>query len=92
VLEDHGWIIHRIWSSDWFQRPSEQLERAVAAIEAAKVELDARQEAGQAARRAVPVDVVTFERYYVTEIGLAEAADPRPSQAYVEATLDVPLA
>ena len=24
VLEDHGWIIHRIWSTDWFQRPSEQ--------------------------------------------------------------------
>ena len=21
VLEDHGWTIHRIWSTDWFQRP-----------------------------------------------------------------------
>lgn len=27
VLEDHGWIIHRIWSTDWFQRPDEQLQK-----------------------------------------------------------------
>lgn len=27
VLEDHGWIIHRIWSTDWFQRPEEQLQK-----------------------------------------------------------------
>lgn len=36
VLEDHGWIIHRIWSTDWFQRPDGQLRKTVAAIEAAK--------------------------------------------------------
>jgi len=36
VLEDHGWIIHRIWSVDWFQRPQEELKKTVAAIEAAK--------------------------------------------------------
>jgi len=23
VLEDRGWQIHRIWSTDWFQRPEE---------------------------------------------------------------------
>ncbi|MEJ1968692.1 MAG: AAA domain-containing protein [Rhizomicrobium sp.] len=22
VLEDHGWIIHRIWSADWYLRPT----------------------------------------------------------------------
>ena len=27
MLEDHGWIIHRIWSADWFQRPREQRAR-----------------------------------------------------------------
>jgi very-short-patch-repair endonuclease len=32
VLEDHGWRIHRVWSSDWFQRPAEQLERIAGAI------------------------------------------------------------
>jgi very-short-patch-repair endonuclease len=34
VLEDHGWAIHRIWSADWFQKPEEQLRKALAAIEA----------------------------------------------------------
>ncbi|MHB1308991.1 MAG: DUF3320 domain-containing protein, partial [Limisphaerales bacterium] len=33
VLEDHGWTIHRIWSTDWFQRPAEQLRKVQQAIE-----------------------------------------------------------
>ncbi len=33
VLQDQGWIIYRIWSSDWFHRPAAELERLVAAIE-----------------------------------------------------------
>jgi very-short-patch-repair endonuclease len=37
VLEDHGWIIHRVWSTDWFQRQSDQLRNIAAAIEAAKL-------------------------------------------------------
>jgi very-short-patch-repair endonuclease len=37
VLEDHGWVIHRIWSTDWFQRPGEQLRKVAAAIELARV-------------------------------------------------------
>lgn len=37
VLEDHGWIIHRIWSTDWFYRPEEQLRKVLAAIDLAKV-------------------------------------------------------
>lgn len=39
VLEDHGWIIHRIWSTDWFQRPAEQLHKVAEAIERAKTAL-----------------------------------------------------
>jgi very-short-patch-repair endonuclease len=39
VLEDHGWIIHRIWSTDWFQRPGEQLRKVAAALEQAKIAL-----------------------------------------------------
>ena len=38
VLEDHGWHIHRIWSTDWFQRPAEQLSKVAAALETAKVQ------------------------------------------------------
>jgi very-short-patch-repair endonuclease len=37
VLEDRGWLIHRIWSTDWFQRSEEQLRKTLAAIEGAKV-------------------------------------------------------
>jgi len=33
VLEGHGWKVHRIWSTDWFTRPQEQLERTVRAIQ-----------------------------------------------------------
>jgi very-short-patch-repair endonuclease len=38
VLRDRGWQIHRIWSTDWFHRPKEQLQKAVAAIERARAE------------------------------------------------------
>jgi very-short-patch-repair endonuclease len=90
VLEDHGWILHRIWSTDWFHRPNEQLERLLAAIEGAKVELAARGER-QAARRNVTFQIQSIERDSVTEIGLAavETAEPLNS-AYVEASLSKP--
>jgi very-short-patch-repair endonuclease len=39
VLKDRGWIIHRIWSTDWFQRPKEQLTRTLTAIEQARARL-----------------------------------------------------
>ena len=38
VLEDRGWILHRIWSTDWFHRPDDELRKAMAAIERAKIE------------------------------------------------------
>lgn len=37
VLEDLGWTIHRIWSTDWFRNPRRELERVLAAIEQAKI-------------------------------------------------------
>jgi hypothetical protein len=91
VLEDHGWIMHRVWSIDWFQRPQEQLERLVAAIEAARTELDARLEAAVPVARAVPVEVVAVEREHVTEIGLQEHGGSHPGLVhYVEATITRP--
>lgn len=36
VLEAHGWVLHRIWSTDWFLRPIEETEKVVRAIEVAK--------------------------------------------------------
>ncbi|WP_457310064.1 DUF3320 domain-containing protein [Sphingomonas sp. UYAg733] len=90
VLESHGWSIHRVWSTDWFQRPVQQLDLIVARVEAAKAEHDA-QAAGTGAKRAVPFEIVTIEREDVTEIGLAASDDAAPSVvAYVEATVTRP--
>lgn len=44
VLEDQGWIIHRIWSADWYLRPNEELRKAEEAITAAKAEWRSRDE------------------------------------------------
>jgi very-short-patch-repair endonuclease len=37
VLEGLGWRIHRIWSTDWFYRPTEQLAKLRAALESARI-------------------------------------------------------
>lgn len=90
VLEDHGWIIHRIWSTDWFQRPTEQVERTIAAIEAAKSELDDREFASAQHARAAPIEIVTMERADVTEIGLVPAEGEGSSVLYVEHVPELP--
>jgi very-short-patch-repair endonuclease len=36
VLEDLGWIIHRVWSTDWFRDSKAEVKRAVDAIEKAR--------------------------------------------------------
>lgn len=70
VLEDHGWIIHRIWSTDWFHRPQEQLKKTIEAIEAAKAILAAQDEKASHFSRAVPLEVVTVEREDVALVGM----------------------
>lgn len=39
MLEAIGWKMHRIWSTDWFRNPGKELDRLIAAIEAAKTTL-----------------------------------------------------
>ena len=36
VLEDLGWRIHRIWSTDWFRTPQRELDRVMEAVRRAK--------------------------------------------------------
>jgi very-short-patch-repair endonuclease len=91
VLEDHGWIIHRIWSTDWFRRPQQQLDRVIASIEAAKIELHARDE--QAARNERPVlaEIASIERAEVAEVGgMANDGPGAAPVAYAEAVLTRP--
>lgn len=52
VLENIGWKILRVWSTDWFRHPQEELKRVVSAIENAKqivsiddIEIEKEQEA-----------------------------------------------
>ena len=37
VLEGLGWRFHRIWSTDWFRNPAQEISRAIDAIEAARI-------------------------------------------------------
>lgn len=41
ILEAHGWAIHRIWSTDWFQHPDRELQRLLDAVDAARARLAA---------------------------------------------------
>ena len=38
VLENLGWRFHRIWSTDWFYRRAEQLERLKQVLDAARAD------------------------------------------------------
>ena len=35
-LQNLGWTLHRIWSTDWFRNPERELNRAIEAVEFAK--------------------------------------------------------
>lgn len=80
VLEDHGWIIHRIWSTDWFQRPSEQLRKVAAAIENAKLSLA---ESAQASHEVEDESEIARE--------IAGTSESELSTPYIEAAFTVPL-
>jgi very-short-patch-repair endonuclease len=62
VLEDHGWIIHRIWSVDWFQRPHEELKKTVAAIEAAKAKWATRNISCTQTTKPIKPEALTIKR------------------------------
>ncbi|MEZ6033088.1 MAG: AAA domain-containing protein [Planctomycetaceae bacterium] len=36
VLSGQGWLLHRLWSLEWFRRPTEQLNRLIEVIEKAR--------------------------------------------------------
>ena len=50
VLEDRGWTIHRVWSTDWFKDRPSQIRRLLALIEADKVRAKEEVEADRVAR------------------------------------------
>lgn len=42
ILEDLGWRVHRIWSTDWFRRPDHELQRVLREVELAEREEEER--------------------------------------------------
>ncbi len=92
VLEDQGWILHRIWSTDWLQDPVAELRRVAAALEDARARWAARDESLDAAafvddadddqpvrREPAAGDVdtgVLAQPYVEAEFGLAGPLEP----------------
>ena len=58
VLEDHGWIIHRIWSTDWFRKPKDQLEKTILAIEEAKLAQKAYEQQPRLSTASKPFEIL----------------------------------
>ncbi|MDP9412894.1 MAG: DUF3320 domain-containing protein [Pseudomonadota bacterium] len=91
VLESHGWIIHRIWSTDWYLRPREELAKVQTAVEAAIAAWRERDEnVASLPHVAVPLQfsveaVDEHEELIVGNVGHSRAASP-----VAPATLAVP--
>lgn len=79
VLEGLGWNFHRIWSTDWFRNPQQEIIRAVAAIEAARARI-------AEGRHALP-QVATEPKHEIVRGAPAEETVPSLSQPYVKARL-----
>ena len=93
VLEAHGWIIHRVWSADWYLRPQAELKKIEDAVAAARAEWAARDEDGYKPARAVPVSFeaerVGDDLDVVTAVMEAGSAFEFDGNHYVEADFPV---
>lgn len=90
VLEDQGWILHRIWSSDWFHRPQAEMGRLVACIEAAKAQISSNMRRIEMSKGAVAVEATAIERGDIVEVSL-EPTELEPSaDKYKEADFKTP--
>ena len=94
VLEAHGWVIHRVWSADWYLRPQEELKKIEAAIAEARGIWRDRDEGGFRPERAVPLSFED-ERQDDTDMVTAyvDAGQPATTEPdrtpYVEASFPV---
>lgn len=81
VLENLGWRVHRIWSTDWFKNADRELKRAVAAIEDAMAREPVTDHPAPA----------TIDTAIEREDELVDAAASQPAPAYVLAATVVHL-
>ena len=83
VLEAHGWILHRIWSTDWFLRPDEETAKVVQAIEAAKMHWRETDERAADSVSAVPIRFTAHEEGDV-DVVVAEITNEKPDVPHFE--------
>jgi very-short-patch-repair endonuclease len=89
VLEAHGWVLHRIWSTDWFLRPEEETSKVVKAIDAAKAHWRDTDEQAADSVSAVPIRFTAHEEADI-DVLIAEIDGEKPTTAhYEEAKLSV---
>jgi very-short-patch-repair endonuclease/DNA polymerase III delta prime subunit len=80
VLEGLGWNFHRIWSTDWFRNPEQEISRTVAAIEAARERI--------ANHRNVPVAETSIEPpHEILRDDTVDEVEPLASAPYEKARL-----
>lgn len=87
ILESRGWIIHRIWSTDWFQRPDEQVQKVLTAVERARIEWEARDWEGS---HAAPQEESSSAEVQWERMEIDEAAEDSSAAPYVECRLAIP--
>jgi very-short-patch-repair endonuclease len=86
VLEDHGWTIHRIWSTDWFKQPDAQLRETIKAIEA--TQRDAESEMPRESTDTIVEPTVSIARTFPST-SVAQTQEAVISVPYGEASFAV---
>ena len=93
VLEGQGWVIHRIWSTDWYLRPQEELGKVEAAIERAKATWRKRDEelavSAEPENKAADEPLPPPPDQPPPAAPAEEPAPSSPARPYVEARLGV---
>jgi very-short-patch-repair endonuclease len=79
-LEALGWRFHRIWSTDWFMRRDQEIDRAVAAFKAAVVHADRSDTSGggSSANSGGPAENGSSHPPDVSAANIANSRRPRP--------------
>jgi very-short-patch-repair endonuclease len=80
VLEGLGWRIYRIWSTDWFYRRGEQLEKLKAALQAARS--PAAREAAPARPGALEGPLIAADAFHPPAYELAKRQVPQSAQIH----------
>lgn len=91
ILEAHGWCIHRVWSTDWFQRPHAEADRLLNAIAAAKSSRSAGEQRLETRRSGpTPPDVIAREEAAPDVAVTNTLSQPYQQADFVPGNADLP--